>query len=212
PEWAFYDSVPAGPPVRLGFPLIVKPAAEDASLGILEDAVVRDFPGLCRNCRRLLEQYPRDGVLVEKFIPGREFNVALLPDGGGVKALPPSEIDFSGLEPGADQVVSYKAKWVEDDALYRATPSRCPADVPGDLKARLQDTAVRVHCALGADAYGRVDFRVDGDGRVYVLEYNPNPDISPGAGFCKALQADGWSYPEFVKAVMQAALARRRNA
>ena len=212
PDWAYYESVPSSAPATLGYPLIVKPACEDASLGILDDAVVRDFPSLCRNCRRLLEQYPHDGVLVEKFISGREFNVALLPAGRGARALPPSEIDFSGFRPGADQVVSYKAKWVADDELYRTTPSRCPAAITAELQDRLQNAAVSVHQALGADSYGRVDFRVDRNDDLFVLEYNPNPDISAGAGFSKALTAAGLSYPDFVQIVIQAALARRRSA
>ncbi len=211
PDWAYYESVPAATPTALNYPLIVKPACEDASLGILDDAVVRDFPSLCRNCRRLLEQYPRDGVLVEKFITGREFSVALLPVGRDVRALPPSEIDFSEFRSGADQVVSYKAKWVADDELYRTTPSRCPAAITPELQGRLQDMAISVHQALGADSYGRVDFRVDCNDHLFVLEYNPNPDVSPGAGYSKALTAAGLSYPDFIQIVIQAALARQRN-
>jgi len=212
PDWVYYESVPSAAPAALGYPLIVKPACEDASLGILDDAVVRDFPGLRKNCRRLLEQYPRDGVLVEKFIAGREISVALLPASRSVRALPPSEIDFSGFQPGADQIVSYKAKWVTDDELYRTTPSRCPAAITPELQERLQDMAVSVHQALGADSYGRVDFRVDSNDHPFVLEYNPNPDISPGAGYSNALAAAGLSYPDFVQIVIQAALARRKNA
>ncbi len=212
PAWAYYESVPTTAPTALSYPLIVKPACEDASLGILDDAVVRDFPSLRKNCRRLLEHYPRDGVLVEEFIAGREISVALLPDGRNVRALPPSEIDFSGFQPGADQIVSYKAKWVTDDELYRSTPSRCPAVVTSELQDYLQNMAISVHRALGADSYGRVDFRVDCNDHPFVLEYNPNPDISPGAGYSNALAAAGLSYPDFVQIVIQAALARRKNA
>ena len=212
PNWICYREIPQSLPETLHFPLICKPACEDASLGILSDAVVQDFPALIRKLKKLLPDYSREGILVEEFIAGREFNVALLPEISGMRPLPPAEIDFSGLKSDQHKIVSYSAKWLEDDELYRNTPSFCPTDLPGALKLDLQQTALAVHQALEANSYGRVDIRVDGRGRIFVLEYNPNPDITPGAGFSKALQADKIPYPEFVRKVLQEALTRpQRN-
>lgn len=211
PDWICCRELPSALPDALQFPLICKPACEDASLGILSDAVVHDFPALTRKLEKLLPDYSQEGILVEEFIAGREFNVALLPEASGIRVLPPSEIDFSGLKPGQEAIVSYSAKWLEDDELYRSTPSHCPTDLPLSLKQGLQRTALAVHQALEANSYGRVDIRVDKQGRIFVLEYNPNPDITPGAGFSKALQADKIPYPEFVRKILQEAITRQKR-
>ncbi len=211
PDWICCKEIPRRLPKGLHFPLICKPACEDASLGILSDAVVHDFPGLIRKLDKLLPDYSQEGILVEEFIPGREFNVALLPEVSGIRALPPAEIDFSGLKNDQQKIVSYSAKWLEDDELYRNTPSFCPTDLPQSLKSGLQDIALSVHQALEANSYGRVDIRLDEKGRIFVLEYNPNPDITPGAGFSKALDAGNIPYPEFVQKILQEALNRRQR-
>lgn len=212
PRWTACHRMPDAVPDGLQFPLIVKPSCEDASLGISKDAVVRDLPALRRKVQALLEKYPDNPALVEEFISGREFNVALLPDGSSVATLPPSELDFSAVPPGQDRITSYEAKWLEDHPLYLATPSRCPAEVSTELRERLQHCAQDVFHALQANAYGRVDFRVDAQERLFVLEFNPNPDITPGAGFCKALQAAGLSYRDFVTKALREALSRKRSA
>jgi len=212
PRWVACRTVPDAIPDGLHFPLIVKPACEDASLGIFKDAVVRDLPALRRNVQTLLAKYPGSAALVEEFIAGREFNVALLPDGDTVTALPPSELDFSAMPAGQDRITSYEAKWLEDHPLYQATPSRCPADITPQLRQRLHDCALAVFHCLDANAYGRVDFRVDAQERLYVLEFNPNPDITPGAGFSKALQAAGLSYRDFVSKALREAQSRARSS
>lgn len=211
PEWMCCWGIPTCLPENLHFPLICKPACEDASLGILADAVVRDFPTLIRKLEKLLPEFSAEGVLLEEFIPGREFCVALLPEPAGIRTLPPSEINFSGLKAGLEAIVSYSAKWLPDDELYRNTPSYCPDNLSPALKHGLQTTALAVHQALEANSYGRVDIRLDERERIFVLEYNPNPDITPGAGFSKALQAEKISYPVFVQKVLQEAQSRHKK-
>jgi D-alanine-D-alanine ligase len=211
PEWACCREIPTTLPENLSFPLICKPACEDASLGILADAVVQGFPALTRKLRQLLPDYSQEGVLVEEFIIGREFNVALLPEGNVVRALPPSEIDFSAFESDQHKIVSYAAKWLEHDQLYHNTKSFCPTDLPKSLQLGLQQTALAAHQALEANSYGRVDIRVDAQENIFVLEYNPNPDITPGAGFSKALAADNITYPEFIQKVIHEATTRMRR-
>ena len=212
PEWLYCHEMPKTLPETLHFPLICKPACEDASLGILTDAVVQNFPALIQKLEKLLPDYSHEGVLIEEFIAGREFNVAILPEANGARPLPPSEIDFSGLASDQHKIVSYTAKWLKDDLLYRNTPSHCPDDLPESLRLDLHQSALAVHQALEANSYGRVDIRVDEQGRIFVLEYNPNPDISPDSGFCKALAADKTSYQDFVQKVIQEAMTRpRRN-
>ena len=180
----------------LEFPVIAKPAREDASLGINADSVLKNISQLRKKTAQLIEKY-KQPVLVEKFIQGREFNVAIL---GNLnpKILPVSEIDFSGLGAKDAHVTSYEAKWLEDHPLYKGTPSKCPADISPETEKALGDVALRVFRALNGKDYGRVDIRMDEYGNIFVLEYNPNPDISPESGYCKALKAAGISFGDFI--------------
>lgn len=208
PEDIFLTRIPEKLPDGLRFPLICKPAYEDASLGILSDAVVHSFPELRKLLPRLLEKYP-DGVLAEEYVEGREFNVALFADGDEFYVLPPSEIDFSRLPAAAEHIVSYEAKWLEDSPAYQATPAVCPAPVSGALAGRLKAVALAVSRGVGGNSYGRIDIRLNRDEKIFVLEYNPNPDISPDAGFAKALAAAGIPYADFVKMTLREAAKRR---
>ena len=127
-------------------------------------------------------------------------------EGGRVRA---SEIDFSGLDKCYPRITSYEAKWVEDHPMFHTTPSRCPALVDAELGERLERTARQVYKSFEGRDYGRVDFRVDASGAAYVLEFNPNPDISSDSGFTKALGAASIDFTQFVDSVINEALGRR---
>lgn len=204
PAYQVYQRIPES--TMLNYPLIAKPSREDASLGIGANAVLHSMEDLKREVGRIIEKY-RQPVLVEEYIHGREFNISLM--GDKPKVLAVSEIDFSGLSEDEDWVTSYEAKWMPDHPLYRKTPVRVPASVPTELKSRLDDVAVQVYKLLRGRDYARVDTRVDSQGRIYVLELNPNPDISPDAGFTKAVRASGMTYREFVAEIIQYALDRK---
>lgn len=193
----------------IGFPVIAKPNCEDASLGIDRDAVSYDSDSLKRKVRRIHDTY-RHPVLVEEYIPGREFSVAVL-DIDGPRALPVSEILFGEDAGMAVNICSYEAKWLEDHALYRATPPLCPAEIPDSLRDTLQQKAVAAFKALECRDYARVDFRMSPDGTVYILEVNPNPDISRAAGFARALNAAGIPYSKFWLKMIDKALQRRHG-
>lgn len=204
PEWALCETVPDAAPVP--FPAIVKPVREDASLGIGSASVVGDLSALRRAAADLLDRY-RQPALVERFIPGREFNVAILGN-DPPRLLPLAEIDFSGLPPDAPAIVGYEAKWLPGHPLYRGTPAVCPAPVAPELAARISEAALGAWALTGGRDYGRVDLRVAPDGRVYVLEVNLNPDTSPDAGFARAVAAAGISYPHFFRDLVQWARER----
>ncbi len=193
------------PEIRL--PAIIKPNSEDASLGITPDSVVRDAEGFAVQTARVLEKYSQP-ALAEEFIDGREFNVAVY-ENAEVTALPVSELDFSAMPRSTPRILSYEAKWFEDHALYNASPPVCPAPIDDALRTRLQDTAVGAFKALGCRDYARVDFRMDGKGRLFVLEVNPNPDISLNAGFARALKVAGLAYEAFWKIMLANALKRK---
>ncbi len=198
---------PDEPVAGLKFPIIVKPNNEDASLGIYPESVVRDEEGLRKQIRRILENY-KQPALVEPYIDGREFNVSVAED-GAVKPLPVSEIDFTQMPAGSPKICSYEAKWFEDHPLYQKTPPVCPAPVDDELRTRLQTLAGQAFRTMGCRDYARVDFRMDAKGRIFILEVNPNPDISLNAGYARALKAAGIEYAAFWGMMIRNAWQRR---
>ncbi len=199
--------IKADQPLDLKFPLIVKPNSEDASLGIYPDSVVHDDESFRKQVRRVLESY-RQPALVEPYLDGREFNVSVMED-GAVVPLPVSEIDFSLMPKDMPKICGYEAKWFEDHPLYQKTPPICPAPIEDDLRRKLQTVAVDAFVTMGCRDYARVDFRMDGKGRIFILEVNPNPDISLNAGYARALKAAGIEYAAFWKTMLQNAFARK---
>jgi D-alanine-D-alanine ligase len=196
-------------PYELAFPVIVKPNAEDASLGIYPESVVRDEEAYKRQVRRIVDNYHQP-ALVEPYIDGREFNVSVMEDGKAIP-LPVSEIDFSAMSAGQPRICSYEAKWFEDHPLYQKTPPICPAPIDDGLRLKLQGLAVDAFRAMECRDYARVDFRMDGRGRIFILEVNPNPDISLNAGFARALGAGGIEYAAFWGRMVRNALNRRNG-
>jgi D-alanine-D-alanine ligase len=196
PAWTVYRGGIFPDTQALSFPLIAKPSREDASIGISSGGVFTAPEELKRAAVSLFDRY-RQPVLIEEFIDGREINAAVLEDDGAACVLPLSEILFTGIPPGAPRITSYEAKWHTESALYRGTPALCPAAVDSGLRKKLEDMALAVFSLLEGKDYGRIDFRVDAAGNPYVLEYNPNPDISPGGGFVRALRAKGMDFKTF---------------
>ena len=193
--------------LEIPYPVIVKPNREDASLGIQPESVCADAESLQKQVQRILDVYEQP-ALVEAYVEGREFNVAVFDD-GKPEALPVSEIDFAQMPEGQPRILSYEAKWLADGALYQASPPICPAPVDDALKAKLQEAAVRAFQAVECRDYGRIDFRMDKKGRIFVLEVNPNPDISLNAGYARALAAAGIEYKAFWQRLIEKSLARR---
>jgi D-alanine-D-alanine ligase len=186
-------------------PVIVKPAREDASLGIDRDSVAFDLTALERQVERVAARY--GDTLIECFIAGREFNVAIA---GWPKPrlLPLAEIEFDRRLPPAECLVTYEAKWSPASAADRATPPRCPADVSPGLAERIGAAALGAYRALGCRDYARVDLRIDAAEQIFILEVNSNPDIGPEAGLARAVAASGQSYERFLCEVADAAWAR----
>ncbi|OGD12091.1 MAG: hypothetical protein A2Y86_09245 [Candidatus Aminicenantes bacterium RBG_13_62_12] len=190
----------------LKFPLFVKPNNEDASMGITPKSVVRDEKELGALLTMIRDRFGLP-ALAEEFIDGREFNVAIIED-SEARALPVSEIDFTALPKEQPRIVSYEAKWFEESELYIKTPPICPAPVEDEIRDRLQECALRAFRALGCRDYARVDFRMDKRDRLFILEVNPNPDVSLNAGYARALKAAGVEYSDFWKQMIQNAQSR----
>jgi D-alanine-D-alanine ligase len=190
------------------FPLIVKPNNEDGSLGVGINAVVFNKKELHDRVERIVDNYEQ-AALVEEYIDGREFNIAIY-DNSEPKALPASEIDFSKMPSGAPHICSYEAKWYEDSVLFIGTPPICPARIDSSLVEKLQQDALKAFRVLGCRDYARVDFRVSDDGTSFLLEVNPNPDISKSAGYARALAAAGIHYKDFWKTIIKKTKRRKQ--
>ena len=190
------------------FPMIVKPLHEDGSLGISEKSVVFDDETLGRQIQYVIDKYHQP-ALVEEFIDGRELNVSLIETNGKVGVLPISEIDYSELPEGLAKICGYEAKWVPESLEYQRSKPICPAPLEWLMKKRLEHIAVRVFKLFGCRDYARVDIRVDREGKIYVIDVNPNPDISPQAGMTRAIKAQGMAYEEFIGGLLERALQRK---
>jgi len=184
------------------YPLIVKPVAEDGSLGITADSVVHDREALLERVGYVIECY-RQAALVEQFVKGREFNISIW--GKPPEVLPLDEIDFSDIANPCNRIVSFAAKWEVDSFDYNHTPGMCPAHVGVELGQRISAIALGAWHALACEGYARIDIRVDQDGNPYIVEINCNPDLSPEAGFYRAARTAGYSYPGMVTKIAQMA-------
>jgi D-alanine-D-alanine ligase len=192
------------------FPMIVKPLHEDGSLGISRGSVVFDDESLSKQIQYVIDRY-RQPALVEEFIDGRELNVGLIETNGKVQVLPVSEIDYSEFPNGIPKICGYEAKWVMESPEYQKSKPLCPAPLEWVMKKSLEHIAIKVFKLFGCRDYARVDIRVDRDGKIFILEVNPNPDISPQSGMVRALKAQGMTYMEFVGNVLERALQRKNG-
>jgi len=191
----------------LDFPLFVKPVSEDASIGVSLNSVVHDDRSLRRQVRYIWEMY-RQPALVEEFLNGREFNVTVLGN-DPPRVLPLSEINFRHIANPFARIVSFRAKWVTHSDEYLKTPPACPARVSETLRARIEQSALRAYQVMGLRDYGRVDIRVK-DGTPYVLEVNPNADLSADAGIARAARVAGMSYADLADEIVRLAARRYR--
>ena len=183
---------------------ILKPAFCDASEGITSESVVL-LPDESQKAHDLIQSLHRQfaqPVIIEQFIPARELNVSVIERNGLKQVLPPAEIDFVAFSASRYKIVDYDAKWQKDSFTYNNTPRKIPADLPEDTSKRIEVLAAKAFSVIGCRDYARVDFRMDEDLNPYILEVNPNPDISPDAGFAAALHAANISYEEFVNTVL----------
>ncbi|HEY0705674.1 MAG TPA: ATP-grasp domain-containing protein [Polyangia bacterium] len=196
----------------LRFPLFVKPTREDASVGISSASVVHDLAALEAQVRHVLMHYNQP-VLVEEYIVGREINASVLERARGApEVLPLHEIDFSDMPSDQPKIVSFEAKWVEESAQYHGTrPVLC--QLSDEIRRRVIEVAMAAFRAVGLRDYGRVDLRLAADGTPYVIDVNPNCDLSSqGGGFARAARAAGMSYADLVLRLLGLALERRKDA
>ncbi len=184
PSWLRIDN----PKFILGKQYLVKPTWEDGSLGI-------DDEKLFTSVDESLKNYDPRNFFLEEYVDGREFNVAILAG----EVLEPAEIVFRGFE-DIPKILGYKAKWEEDSFQYKNTFRTF--HIEEELSAKLKVIGKKCWELFNMKGYARVDFRMDSAGKIYVLEVNPNPCISPDSGFIAAAQNLGYSKKDVVEKIL----------
>ncbi|MEG8946002.1 D-alanine--D-alanine ligase family protein [Rosettibacter firmus] len=196
--------IPSSTELKLKYPVITKLLREDASIGISEFSVISNYRNLKKQLEYLFENFNQD-VLIEEYIEGRELNVAILGD----EILPISEICFESLPEHLPKIITYEAKWSPESIYYKHTIPKCPAELEKSLKEKIEAIAKKAFDALECRDYARVDIRLNKNNIPYVIEVNPNPDISPDAGFIRSAAAAGISYEEVLYRITNFALQRQ---
>jgi D-alanine-D-alanine ligase len=189
----------------LEFPLIVKPAYEDGSVGIDAGSVVNTVKEMMERIALIQERFDCP-ALIEEFIEGREIYVGILGN-DKAEALPPVELDLSKLPKGLPRIAGKEVKWDKGTEAYDVTRSAV-ADLPQELVRTIHQTALAAYGALGLRDYGRIDLRVTAKGEIYVIEANPNPWLAPEAELALAARASGREYPKLIGEIVERALSR----
>jgi D-alanine-D-alanine ligase len=191
--------------LHMDFPAIVKPATEDASMGIDLDSVVSDNQALFKKIGQIIDLY-HEPAMVEAFIPGRELAISMWGN-GKLEILPISEQDYSQIPDPLQCLLTYEAKWDPDSPYYHSIQTRCPAVLSPKEKARVNEVSVSAFRAMGLRDFGRVDIRLN-EGVPYVIDINEIPDLAPDAGFWNSARAAGYTYPHMVERILKLALRR----
>lgn len=194
-----------------GIPWIVKSVWEHASLGISGNELLQT-ENLDELIAVMRSRAPKLGGLcfAEKYVDGREFNLSILATAKGPEVLPPAEIIFEGYHPTKPRIVCYDAKWNKDSFEYSHTPRRF--DFPPEdtsLIQTLKQRAIDCWNLFGLSGYARVDFRVDREGKAWILEVNANPCLSPDAGFAAAVERAGIPFAKVIDCILSDALGKK---
>lgn len=193
----------------LDYPWFLKLAHEDASVGITEENLVRTPAALRDRAGAMIAEFGQP-VLAERYVEGREINATLFGNGADLRVLPLHEIDFAKMPADRPRIVSYAAKWEETHVDYAGTKPVLLRDASPAFVARCEQVARDAWDAHGLRDYARVDLRVDREGQPWVIDVNPNPDISPDAGVARSAAVAGMSYVDMVRALAEIAWKRVR--
>ncbi len=202
------DDFPARHGLR--YPVIVKPASEDGSGGIENASIVSDLKHLRARVDYVLDDFKMP-ALVEEYIEGRELNVAVLGNGKEKRVLPISEIVFDDMPEDLYKIVSYQAKWDPHHAAYHTTIPSCPAELPQKTVLLAQQYALKATEVMGTRDYARVDMRMNKKGELFILEVNPNPNLSEGTGIARSAEAAKLRFSDLLKEITESALGRAHH-
>jgi D-alanine-D-alanine ligase len=197
--------------VNLPFPLFAKPALEGSGKGITEKSLCTNRAKLVQEVGDLLDTY-QEPVLIESWLPGQEFTVAITGNGKEARCLPLVGMRWEALPLGAKPIYGYEAKWLWDTPEHPLDLFECPADISKELARDVRSAALSAYRILGCRDWCRVDVRCDAAGRPMVVELNPLPGILPNpqdnSCFPKAARAAGMSYDTLIQTVADIAWRR----
>lgn len=195
----------------LHYPLMVKPLHEGSSIGIRNNSLVHTRQEMKERVLWLLDNY-KEPALVEEFLPGREFTVAILGNGNEARVLPIVEILFHSLPQGVNPIYSYEAKWIWDQSANPLEIFECPAKLSEKLKEEIESSCLSAYRILRCRDWCRIDVRLDSEGHPHVMELNPLPGILPrpedNSCFPKSARAAGMSYNQLINEVLDIACRR----
>jgi len=195
----------------LRFPVIVKPVAEGSGKGIFNSSILHSSDKLTEYLTNNLQTYNQP-FLVEEFLPGREFTVAIIGNGEDTEVLPIVEINLSELPKELAPIYSYEAKWIVDTRDNPLNIFSCPAQIDTELQKKIKNIALRTYKVLRCRDWSRIDIRLDAKGEPNIIEINPLPGILPdpkdNSCFPKAARTSGLSYEEMINKVLFTAARR----
>lgn len=196
---------------NLNFPIIVKPISEGSGKGIYASSFVHTKEELKREIERITTEY-NQSALVEEFLPGREFTVAMLGNNGDLKVLPAIEMRYDKYPQGTVPLYSYEAKWILDTKENEFDVFDCPADITKELEAKINKVCADTYRVLKCRDWSRIDLRLDKNGEPNIIEINPLPGIIPdpneNSSFPKAARAAGIEYNDMINTVLASAVKR----
>ncbi len=197
--------------LRFDLPAIIKPLHEGSSKGIFDQSVVRTRDELKLQIEKVLIEYGQP-ALVERFLSGREFTVALLGNGDDVRVLPIIEMKFDSLPEGVNQIYSFEAKWIWDQSDSPIDVHECPAKIDENLGLEIEHICKRAYAVLGCRDWCRIDVRLDEHGAPYIIELNPLPGILPNpedhSCFPLAARTAGMTYVDLINEPVRLAAKR----
>ena len=191
-------------PKHLAFPLIVKSLTEEGSVGIAQASVVNDDQALTERVR-FIHRHVHTDAIAEQFIDGRELYIAVLGN-DRLQVMPPWEMKFNNLPSGAPRIATGRIKW---DLKYRASAgidTMRAANLSDELLKRIDTLCKRIYRCLMMSGYARMDMRLTDTGELYLLEANPNPELSYGEDFAEACEAAGITFDELLERIIRLGL------
>lgn len=196
---------------NLSYPLVVKPIGEGSGKGIFSSSLVEDKESLLKEVARVLNEY-KQSALVEEFLPGREFTVAVLGNDGSAKVLPIIEITYDAFPKNFVPLYSYEAKWILDSKENQLDIYKCPATIDAELESSIKKICLDTYKVLRCKDWSRIDLRLDKNGVPNIIEINPLPGILPdpkdNSCFPKAARTAGMDYNTMLLNVLEAARQR----
>ncbi len=211
PKWDYAYSVNDEIDESLQYPLIVKPANTDNSIGITNDSVVTDKKQLRKQLEKVITEL-QSPALVEEYIEGDEYDVSIIgSEEDDVRVLPLGRAIFSELPPGIWHIYPYEAKWADSSVYDKIITQRPPKNIPKRLEQLITEIALDTYLLLDCHDYGRVEVKVDKNGNPYVLELNPNPSINDGDLVPGVAELIGMDYGDFLEEIIRLAIKRYKD-